>query len=373
MKLKSFVAVPSVLLAGVVTLAACGSDNNNTSSGSSPKASDTSSSAAKSGSASASGSGSASDTGQATAISCAKGTLQLAGSTAQTNAMSEWIKAYQTACPGATINYGGGGSGQGVQNFQDGTIDFAGSDFPLAAGDEQTKANDRCKTGPAINLPMVPGAIAVAYNVPGVKSLSLSADTVAGIFSGKITKWDDSAIKKDNPGVSLPSAGIQTFHRSDGSGTSYNFSNYLANDAKSAWKYGANKAWPAPGGQGEKGSASVAQGVKSTPGGIGYMEVSYADQNKLPFAKVGNAGGKLVELNDTNSVNFLSKATVKGGSGSNDLPLTFDYANPAADAYPNLLVTYEIVCSKGNPSNKVDLIKDFLTYIASDKGQDILP
>jgi phosphate transport system substrate-binding protein len=342
-----FATSACLLAAGALALAACGSDNNSSSaSAGSTKAAKTSD------------------------IACASGQLQLAGSTAQTNAMSEWIKNYQNACSDATINYGGGGSGQGVQNFQDGTIDFAGSDFPLAAGDEQTKANARCKSGPAINLPMVPGPIAVAYNVPGVKNLSLSAATISQIFSGKISKWNDAAIKKDNPRVNLPSTGIQSFHRSDGSGTSFNFTNYLSHDAKSAWTYGANKAWPAPGGQGQKGSAGVAQGVKSTPGGIGYMELSYATQNNLPFAKVGNAAGKMVALTTTNTQNFLAKATV--GSGNN-LPLTFDYANPDANAYPNALVTYEIVCSKGNPSDKKALIKNFLTYLASSSGQGVLP
>lgn len=349
MRLQRIAAVPCVLAASAVALAACGSDNNNAKSAADPS------------------------TGGASTptIVCAKGTLQLAGSTAQTNAMSEWIKNYQTQCPGATINYGGGGSGQGVQNFTDGTIDVAGSDFPLAAGAEHGAADKRCKTGTAIDLPMVPGPIAVGYNVPGVESLSLSASTLAKIFSGRITKWNDSAIKRDNPGVDLPGAGIQTFHRSDGSGTSYNFSNYLANDAKSDWSYGANKAWPAPGGQGEKGTAGIAQGVKSTPGGIGYMELSYATQNHIPYAKVGNSTGKSVELTTANVVSFLAKSTVTGDGG--DMPLTFDYASPAAHAYPNVLVTYEIVCSKGNAADKVDLIKGFLRYIASDEGQSVLP
>ena len=113
---------------------------------------------------------------------------------------------------------------------------------------------------------MAPGGIAIAYNLPGVSSLNLSAGTIAKIFSGKITKWDDPAIKADNSGVTLPSTAIQTFHRSDSSGTTYNFTNYLTNVAKSDWTYNFGKTWTAPGGQGAKGSSSVAQGVKSTAG-----------------------------------------------------------------------------------------------------------
>jgi phosphate transport system substrate-binding protein len=292
--------------------------------------------------------------------------LTLAGSTAQANAISLWAKNYETQCSGVNINNGLGGSGAGVTQFESGTVDWAGSDFPLSATD-QPKADARCKTGPAIDLPLVPGPIAVGYNLPGVTSLNLSATTLANIFDGKIKKWNDPAIAKDNPGTTLPSMGIQTFHRSDSSGTSYNFTNYLASEAKSDWTYGANKQWPGPGGQGDKGSALVSQDVKKTPGGIGYFELSYATQQSIPYAKVSNAAGKFVELTPQNTTNFLSKATVVGKNG--DLALNFDYTNADADAYPNVLVTYEIVCSKGNKAEKLDALKDFLSYAASTAGQ----
>ena len=199
------------------------------------------------------------------------GTLTASGSTAQANAISAWAKAYQAACKGAIINYGGGGSGKGVTDFTAGTADFAGSDFPMTAT-QKSAADKVCTGGEAVDLPMAPGGIAIGYNLPGVTNLNLSAGTIAKIFSGKITKWDDAAIKADNPGVTLPSTAIQTFHRSDGSGTTYNFTNYLTNVAKSDWTYSFGKNWTAPGGQGAKGSAGIAQGVKSTAGGVGYME-----------------------------------------------------------------------------------------------------
>lgn len=335
----------SIVAAGALLLAACGSDANT--------------------------SGSANSNQPTANIQCASGTLTAAGSTAQANAMSEWAKAYQNKCgTGTNINYQGGGSGKGVQQFQQGTVDFAGSDFALSSTD-QPAADARCKTGPAINLPMVPGPIAVGYNVPGVtQSLNLSASTLAKIFTGKITNWNDPAIAADNPGVTLPALGIQTFHRSDGSGTSFNFSNYLANEAKADFPFPANKNWPAPGGQGSNGTQGIAQGVKSTPGGIGYMELSFATQSQIPYAKVGNAAGKFVELTTDNVKNFLNKAKVVG-TGS-DLKLQFDYTNTDADAYPNLLVTYEIVCSAGNDPAKLPLLKDFLSYLASNDGQSPL-
>ena len=304
-------------------------------------------------------------------ITCSSGSLTAAGSTAQQNAMAQWIKDYLNKCSGANINYGGGGSGQGVQQFTDAKIDFAGSDFPLAEGSEQQAADARCKAGPAINIPMVGGPIAIGYNVPGAKSLNLSASNLAKIFSGKITKWNDPAIARDNPGEQLPALGIQSFHRSDGSGTTYNFTNYLAHDAKTDWPFGTNKNWTAPGGQGAKGSQGVAQGVKSTPGGIGYFELSFATQSQIPYAAVGNADGKFVPLTQDNAVKFLSNAKV-AGTGS-DLKLEFDYGTTDTTAYPNLLVTYEIVCSKGNPPDKLPLLKDFLGYAASPAGQQELP
>lgn len=337
--------VASLLISGGLLLIACGQDT---------------------------GGGPSTNPGAAAAITCSSGSLTAAGSTAQQNAITQWIKDYVTKCSGANINYAGGGSGQGVQQFTDAKIDFAGSDFPLAEGKEQQAADARCKSGPAINFPMVGGAIAIGYNVPGLtKTLNLSAGTLAKIFSGKITKWDDPAVGQDNPGVSLPALGIQSFHRSDGSGTTYNFTNYLSNDAKADWTFGTSKDWLAPGGQGAKGSQSVAQGVKSTPGGIGYFELSFATQSQIPYAAVGNAAGAFVPLTQDNAVKFLAAAKVVGTGG--DLKLNFDYATTDADAYPNLLLTYEIACSKGNSADKLPLLKNFLGYAASSAGQQVVP
>lgn len=347
MKIKRHgAAVLGLAAAGTLLLAACGTDNN-----ASPPAG-------------ASGSPSSS----VSTIKCPSGSanLTLAGSTAQATAISVWTKAFENACGGVNINNGLGGSGAGVSQFEAGTVDWAGSDFALTATD-QPKANARCKTGNAIDLPLVPGPIAVGYNLPGVSSLNLSAATLAQIFSGKISKWNDAAITKDNPGVTLPSTGIQTFHRSDSSGTSYNFSNYLANEAASDWSYGANKVWPGPGGQGDKGSALVSQDVKKTVGGIGYFELSYATQQSIPYAKVSNAAGQFVALTQQNTTNFLAKATI-AGSG-NDLKLNFDYKDTSASDYPNILVTYEIVCEKGNDPAKLPALKDYLSYAASTPGQ----
>lgn len=340
----------SILLA----LAACGSSSSGT-----KTASSTGSSRAPASSPATSANG----------IACnGSGTLTASGSTAQQNAISKWAKDYQAACSGAVINYGGGGSGNGVTDFTSGTDDFAGSDFALTAS-QKSSADKVCSGGgEAVDLPMAPGGIALAYNVKGVRDLNLSASTLAKIFSGKVTKWNDEAITKDNPSAKLPSTAIQTFHRSDGSGTTYNFTNYLDKVAKGGWSYKFGKNWDAPGGQGAKGSAGVAQGVTSTDGGIGYMEVSFATQGKLGVAKVADAGGKFVELTNDNVTAFLAKAKVVGKG--DDLALQFDYTAAGGSAYPVTLVTYEITCTKGG--KHAGLVKSFLGY-TSKAGQDILP
>ncbi len=306
---------------------------------------------------------------RAQAINCATGTLNAQGSSAQKNAMDEWRKNYQQQCSGSTINYEPSGSGAGVQAFIAGTADFAGSDTALSA-DEQSQANSRCNGGPAVNLPMVIGPIAVAYNVSGVDDLQLKPDVLARIFSGNITQWDDGAIKADNPNASLPSTTIQTVHRSDESGTTDNFTSYLAATAGGSWTFGAGKAWKAPGGTGSKGSDGVASSVRNTDGSIGYMELSFAENAGLDISKIQNGAGEFTELTPEAASKTIEGAQI-AGSG-NDVTLDIDYATTTQGAYPIVLVTYEIVCGKGSPADKVALLKGFLGYAASADGQGLL-
>ncbi|HEX6445655.1 MAG TPA: phosphate ABC transporter substrate-binding protein PstS, partial [Streptosporangiales bacterium] len=341
-RMRNFATVGAVALTGVLTLAACGTDDNGGggSNAASPKASE-----------------------------CAKGSLNSSGSTAQANAMTQWIKAYQSACSSATVNYQANGSGAGIQQFSQGSTDFAGSDSPLKP-EEAGPAKTRCKGNDPWHLPMVPGPIAVVYNLPGVSDLQLDAPTMAKIFSGKITKWDDPAIKKDNPGAKLPSAPIQTFHRSESSGTTDNFTKYLTAAAGKSWTFDHDKTWKAPGGQGSKGSDGIATSIKQTTNSISYDELSYAQNSKLSMAKVENASGKYVALTDAAVGALISSAKVVGQG--HDLQLSIDYNTKDPNAYPIALVTYEIVCSKSLPSDKVALEKGFLSYAASQKGQDTL-
>ena len=205
MKLQRLGILAGIALTATVALAACGTDNN---SGNTPSVIGTA----------------------AAGPIVASGTLNAQGSTAQANAIAQWIKDYNAQCSGATINYQATGSGAGQPAFIPGTADFAGSDSALSRPTSRS-ADDARQAGPAIHLPMVVGPIAVVYNVSGVTNLQLKPATLAGIFAGKITTWNDPAIAADNPGVKLPSTKITAVHRADSSGTSDNFTNYLSQTA----------------------------------------------------------------------------------------------------------------------------------------------
>jgi phosphate transport system substrate-binding protein len=344
-KLQRHGTIACLALTAALALSACGSDNE------------------------APSTPSASGGASTTAADCATGTLNAFGSSAQKNAVDEWRKAYQQLCAGATINYEPNGSGAGIQSFIAKTADFAGSDSALKE-EEQPQADARCAAGPAIHLPMVIGPVAVAYNLPGVDGLQLKPDTLAKIFAGTIKTWDDAAIKADNPSATLPSTNIQTVHRSDESGTTDNFTKYLGTVAESNWTFGAGKAWKAPGGTGSKGSDGVATSVKSTEGSIAYMEWSYAENGGLSKAKIANGAGEFTELTADAAGKTIAGAEVTGTG--DDLKMKIDYATKTPGAYPIVLVTYEIVCSKGTPADKLALVKGFLSYAASAEGQGSL-
>jgi phosphate transport system substrate-binding protein len=282
--------------------------------------------------------------------------------------MEQWIADFNAKC-GANLNaYGGGGSGKGIQDFIANQVDFAGSDSALNADQASQAQSQRCANNPALNLPMVTGPIALAFNVAGVDSLILTPEVVAGIFSGSITTWNDPAIAAINPGVTLPSTGIQAVHRAEDSGTTENFTKYLAAAAPSAWTIPPAKAWAAPGGVAAQGSDGVSKQVKSTDGSIGYVEWGFAIDDGLNVAQIDNGSGP-VELTAESAGKAVEAAQVVGTG--KDLALKLDYATKEAGAYPLILVTYEIVCSAGNAGEVGPLLKSFLGYTSTD-GQSTL-
>jgi phosphate transport system substrate-binding protein len=298
----------------------------------------------------------------------AQGQLLADGSSAQKNAIDAWVKQFTQQCKGIQINYKGGGSGAGVTAFTQGTVAFAGSDSALDS-EEIAASKKICSGGQGIDLPMVGGPIAVGYNVPGVDNLVLDAPTIAKIFDSKITNWNDPAIKKLNPGAKLPDLKIQAFHRSDESGTTDNFTKYLIAATPENWKYEGGKAWQAKGGQSAAGSSGVAQQVKQTAGAISYMELSYA-KDGIKAAAIDTGAGEPVEATVDNATKAIADAKVVGTG--KDMALELNYATKAEGAYPITLVTYEIVCDKGNKQETLPATKAFLRYIASEDGQKVL-
>jgi phosphate transport system substrate-binding protein len=349
-KLTPHARLAAVAVAGALALTACGSDDN---SGSTPGASEGGDAAA-----------------------CASGTLNGEGSSAQKNAIDEAVASFGEKCADATVNYNPTGSGAGIKQFNAAQVDFAGSDSALKTEPkdgviEADQAEQRCAGSPAWNLPLVAGPIAVAYNLPGVgggadgDGITLTPAVTAEIFLGRITTWNDPAIQAINSGAQLPATPIKVFYRSDESGTTENFAKYLQAAAPSAWTEEPSKSWPGEAGEGREKSAGVAEGVKSTVGGITYVEWSYARDNDLGVADVDNGGGA-VELTGESAGKALTAATAAGEG--NDLRLDLDYTTKEAGVYPIVLVTYEIVCSKGLDAGKTALVKAFLTHLA---GPDV--
>ena len=302
---------------------------------------------------------------------CATGTIKASGSSAQKNAMTEWINAYQTACSGATIEYSPSGSSAGRADFVNNQVAFAGSDSAMS--DELSQAAARCNGTPPINIPMVGGAIALTYNLEGVDNLVLTPDVTAKIFNSEITKWNDPAIAKVNPDVTLPDQPIAQFHRSDGSGTTDNFTQWLKAAAPDAWPYESGSDWAAKGGQGAKGSDGVASSVKSTPNSIGYVELSFVETQGLQAASVDNGGGAVAPSAETATAALAkAKLSPNADAGKGDMTMQIDYTLQDPKAYPVLLLTYEIACETGNAADTAPLTKGFLTYTASTEGQGIL-
>jgi phosphate transport system substrate-binding protein len=355
----SRIVVTLLTAGGLLAAAACGTNKNSSASAPTSPAAATTSAAAPSTAAAPS------SAPAAAAPACATGSLSAQGSTFQANMETQWAKDFGIACAGAQINYQGTGSGAGITAIENGTADFAGSDVTTAAAD-QTKANTACGTT-AITIPVTSGGIAVTYNLSGVTSLKLSAATVAGIFDGKITKWNDPAVAADNSGTTLPATTISVFYRNDSSGSTSVFTSFLKADAPTAWTLGASKTITFfSSAQGAKGSAGVAAGVKQTSGGVTYVETSYAKAQSLPTASIKGVGSSYVDATDATVSTAIGEGFSVTGTGN---------ARAGAMAYEKMMtgypistVSYAIVCSKYKDAAKGSLVKAYLSYAVT-KGQ----
>jgi len=283
-------------------------------------------------------------------------TLNASGATFQKAAQEVSIEAFTKANPNIKINYGGGGSGKGRQDFADQVVDFACSDAPYKPEDAK-----KVKGGEFFYIPNVLGAITVSYDVPGVDKLQLSSDTLAKIFQRDIKKWNDDAIVADNPGATLPDLDIVVARRADGSGTTENFTKYLDKAAAGTWKLksGSTVEWP-PDTQAGNGNGGVAQIVKSTKGAIGYVDLSDAKGSKLTFAAIKNHNGKYV-MPDAAGVTAAGDGIEVG----DDLIFSALDANGDA-AYPITAQSWCLAYAKQTDKAKGAAVKAYLKFLITD-------
>ena len=303
---------------------------------------------------------SSSSSGGGSSSSSLSGTLNASGSTFQLTFQQAAIQAYKSVEPNITVNYGGGGSGKGRTDLASGTVQFAGSDSPIPSDEV---SNFKGKT--VLYFPVIIGPITMSYNLSGVTNLKLTPTLIANIFQAKITKWNDPAIAKVNPGVKLPSTAITIARRSDSSGTTANFSNFLVQSAPSDWKLGTDStiSWPATS-RGGDGNGGVAQIVKSTAGAIGYVDFADATASGLTFASVKNKDGDYVAPSLAGATAAASTAAV-----APDLTFSAIWA-PGATAYPITAQSFILVYQKQSSASTAKDLKAWIGYLLGD-GQKL--
>ena len=298
------------------------------------------------------------------------GNFQGAGASSQQSAVEAWISGFQGANPDAKIAYNPSGSGAGVQTFLTGATAWAGSDKALA-DDEVEQSKSVCADGTAFDVPVYVSPIAVIFNLKGVsdagKHINMDADTIAKIFDGKITKWNDPAIADQNKDLKLPDTAITVVHRSDKSGTTQNFVSYFKDVTPDNWTYDLSENWPNEVGQGAKGTSGVISTVKQADGTIGYADFSQVGDLGTVAVKVGDKYNEIsAEAGSKVIADSKQDDTVKG---DNRIVIKINHATEAEGAYPIVLVSYDIVCPAYKDTKQAEFAKAWLTYVTSDEGQ----
>lgn len=334
-------AAPAVLLLSL-SLAACGAANEG-------ETTDTATGA----------------TGEMTEGASVTGSIAGAGSSAQAAAMEAWKASFESANPDATVAYDPVGSSGGREQFLTGATQFGGSDAYLD-DEEIVAATERCGDGEVIQLPAFLSPIAVAYNLEGVDNLQLSPQTLAGIFTQQITSWDDPAIAADNPDATLPSTAITPVNRSDGSGTTANFTDYLAAAAPDVWTFGEVDDWPVAGGTGGQGTSGVVAAIGQTDGAIGYADASQIGD--LPAAAVG-VGDEFVGPSAEAAAKIIDASPRVEGRGEFDFAVEIDRETQESGTYPIVLAAYTMACTQYDDPEQAALVKAFLSFVVSEEGQ----
>jgi len=287
----------------------------------------------------------------------AQTTLNGAGATFPNPMYSKWFSEYGKSHPGVQINYQPIGSGGGIRQVTAGTVDFGASDMPMT--DKQLQ-DAKFKI---LNIPTVLGAVVPAYNIPGVNAeIKFTPDALAEIFLGKISKWNDKAISSVNPGVNLPDANIIVVHRSDGSGTSFIWTDYLSK-VSPEWKsqVGSDTSVKWPIGMGGKGNEGVAGLIRQLSGSIGYVELIYAIQNKIPYGVIRNSSGAFIKA----SLDSVTAAAASAPKMPADFRVSITNA-PGKDAYPISSFTWLLIPAQSKDSAKGKILNEFLNWMVTD-------
>jgi phosphate transport system substrate-binding protein len=292
------------------------------------------------------------------------GTLSGGGATSQEKAQEAWKTAFQGKNSGLTIDYKLLGSTDGRNQFIAKATSFAGSDSYIK-DEDLTNAKERCG-GTIVEVPAYISSIAIAYNLPGVDELKLDASTIAKIFDGKITKWNDEAIASQNDGVELPDTKISPVHRSDDSGTTKNFTDYLNKVAPSDWKHEAEDAFPVSGGLSAQGTSGVVKQIGDTEGSIGYADASQTGDLSHVSVKVGE---EYVTPSPEGAAKTVDVSPVVEGRDATDIAVDVDRTTTEAGAYPVILLSYLIACEKYDDAAEAANVKGYFEYIVSDEGQ----
>ena len=295
------------------------------------------------------------------------GTLSGGGASSQDAAQQAWRASFQGSNPEVTINYDPVGSGTGRENFISKAFSFAGSDAYLTDDEKElTNAKKRCGGEDPVEVPAYVSPIAVAFNLPGVDTLNLDAKTIAMIFDGKITAWNDPAIAALNDGVDLPDTTITPVHRSDDSGTTDNFTDYLSQAGEGAWSYDPDGVWPIKGGEAGEGTSGLIAAVKGGEGTIGYADASQAGGLGIVSIKVGE---EFTAPSAEGAAKALAVSSPAEVATDTMMAYDIDRTTTESGAYPLLLASYLIACQTYDDADEADLVNGFLSYIVSDEGQ----
>ncbi|WP_194396015.1 phosphate ABC transporter substrate-binding protein PstS [Microbacterium atlanticum] len=291
------------------------------------------------------------------------------GASSQEVAVQAWTAGFQTANPDVTITYDPSGSGAGRESFQAGAFPFAGSDRAFTVEEIEAGPFEACVDGSGvIELPTYISPIAVIFNIEGVDALNLDAPTIAGLFAGTITNWNDPAIAALNEGVALPDLAVTPVHRADDSGTTENFTDYLYQAAGDVWTSEPDGEWPLSSGEAAQGTSGVVSAVAAGNGAVGYADASRAAEEGLSTAAV-KVGDEFVEYSPEAAAAIVDASPLEEGRGDGDLAIELQRTSDEAGVYPIVLVSYMIACQEYADAAVAPIVKSFLEYVASAEGQ----